>query len=320
MKQQCLNRLSKLLTINNVLEILQKAFDSQLDDFCLTCLYFVHNQMTRNGISFSNVIFNDRENQLTHNCFAFLVKYLLDTTENCDNNLLCFIKSWTFMDFKLNEKELNNENVRELLEELDLDETTVNAVVEMCSISAENSSQSFDRQFLKTFNRQYYKPVRPILVADEMDYLSFISFKRFVIIRELTLNSRLIPENLDIYDMLNTTYTESIFIEIFLKNNPKNVIYSQYCSVPDVNYNASFKIRFDRKLVLFPNYVYAIRFSFSEDAVGFEYPRCIFSLKENEDKPSVDNNPRSIVQFHEYFCEPIEFGSIIEGISYNLYT
>jgi hypothetical protein len=223
---------------------------------------------------------------------------------------------------KVSDKPASDDNIRDLLEELDFDESMVSSIVETFAIPLENplSNPDRDRQFLKRFSRQYYKPVKPLVIGVDQDYDTNISFKRFVILRELSVNSRLIPENLDIYDMLNQTYSENIFVEIFMKNNPKDVIYSQFTVITNVNYNAFFTIKFDKRIVLFPNYVYTIRFSFNEDAVGFEYPRCIFSLKENDDRPSVDNNPRSIVQFHEYYFEPLEFGSIIQGISYNLYT
>lgn len=315
-----MEKLSEILDNDNVLRILQKSFDNRLDDFCMSCIYYIHEQMTRNGVSFSNAIFNDEEYHLSHSCLTFLVKYLLDFS-GVNDVLLCFLKSWCLIECKLSDKITTDDNIRDLLEELDFDETIINSTVETFAIALESPANvNRDRQFLKTFTRHYYKPVKPLIVGVDMEYDSNVSFKRFVILRELNVNSRLIPENLDIYDMMNQTYTENIFVEIYLKNNPKDVIYSQFCTVSDVNYNAFFTIKFSSQIVFFPSYVYTIRFSFGEDAVGFEYPRCIFSLKENDDRPSIDNNPKSIVQFHEYFFEPLEFGSIIQGISYNLYS
>jgi BTB/POZ domain len=317
LRKQCLTKLTEQLNQSTVLPFIAKSFEMHLEDILVSCLYFIADSLEA-GKSFSNLLLNNENSHLSPRCFEFLIKNLLDYFGDRDD-VLCLIKSWTFMQCQVENEAISDESQAVTLSKLNLDEALVEKIVQLKSSFVDGMSKIL--KFPRSFHRVYYKPVRPFII--ERNQLSFdanISFQRFAIVNSLMVNSRLIPEQFDICDMSSQMYTENINVEIFDKAS-NNLLYNQRHTCDNVSFNAFFRISLNDSIILFPHHVYVIKITWSNDAIGFEYPRCIFSLLEkgNDGKVDVHKNPLSIVQFHEYnYCYNSPFGSIVQGISYDL--
>lgn len=319
MREQCLKKMTEYLNFNTIFMFLEKSFEMHLEDFLVSCLYFIADSLEA-GASFNNFLMNNENFHLPPRCFEFLVKNLLDYLGECDN-VLCLIKTWSLMQCQLKNLKLNDENQAVTLKELNLEDIVISKIVELKSVFVDPLSTKALVRISKSFHRDYYKPVRPLIVdKSELSFTANVSFKRFVIVNAVVVNSRLIPEQFDICEMNNQTYTENLVVELFEKASNK-LVYKQQHIVDHVNFNGFFHVKLKDSLVLFPHHVYAIKLSWSDEAIGFEYPSCIFSLMEKggEVKAKDNKSPQSIVQFHEYnYCYNSPFGSIIQGISYDL--
>lgn len=317
MRKQCLSKLNEFLNSNTILTVVEKSFQMHLEDFLVSCLYYIADSFDE-GTTFSNLILNNEKAHLTPRCFEFLVKNLLDYFGERDD-VLCLIKAWSFMQCQIDNLSVNEDTLVVTLKKLHLDDVLSDKIVKLKSSFINSSSTT--SKIAKSFHRVYYKPVRPLII--ERNQLSFdtnVSFKRFAIMNSLMVNSRMVPDQYDICDMSNQMYTENVNVEVFDKASNKS-LYNQHHTIDNVSFNAFFRVKLDDTMVLFPHHVYVIKISWSIDSIGFEYPRCIFSLMEKGSEVKVDSNknPLSIVQFHEYnYCYNSPFGSIVQGISYDL--
>lgn len=317
MRKQCLKKLTEQLNHDTILPFIAKSFDMHLEDILVSCLYFIADSLEA-GKNFSNLLLNNEHSHLSPRCFEFLIKNLLDYFGERDD-ILCLIKAWTFMQCQVESDTISDASQAVTLSKLNFDETLSEKIVQLKYSFVDPSSMTMG--IPRSFHRVYYKPVRPYII--ERNQSSFdvnISFKRFIIMNSLMINSRLIPEQYDICDMSSQTYTENVNVEIFDKASNKS-LYKQHHTCNNVSYNAFFRINFNDSMILFPHHVYVIKLTWSDEAIGFEYPRCIFSLLEKGSDLKVDSNknPLSVVQFHEYnYCYNSPFGSIVQGISYDL--
>lgn len=314
LRKQCVKKLSEFLNNSTVLDILGKSFDRHLEDFLVSCLYFIADALEA-GESYCNVIMNNEESHLSPQCFEFLIKNLLDYLGERDD-LLCLIKAWALVESQTEQTPFSDESQNSALSKLNIDNVLSEKIHQLKSSFAASSAVRVPR----SFHRVYYKPVRPLIISrHETAFDVNISFKRFVIVNSLMINSRLIPLECDISNA-NQTYTENLQVEIFEKASNQSV-YKQNHTIDNVSFNAFFQIKFNDSIVLFPSHVYVIKISWSEEAIGFEYPRCVFSLLEKgiEGKRDMKGMPLSIVQFHENgYSINLPFGSIVQGISYDL--
>lgn len=316
LRKKCVERLTELLNHETVFNVLGKSFEMHLEDFLLSAIYYIVDSMEA-GKSFNNVILSGRDWHLTSQSFEFLAKNLLDYLGERDD-VLCLIKSWGFLQCQIENLFPKRESLEIILNKLNIGDILVEKILDMKAAFA----SSVSTRIPKSFHRVYYKPVRPLIIENhQMNFDVNVSFKRFVVVDSLMINSRLIPEQYDICDMMNNqTYVEDLSVEIFDKNCDKS-FYKQHHIIENVAYNSFFKLKFNDKLILFPHCMYKIRLSWNLGAIGFEYPRCIYSLLEKggEEKLDVTKNPLSIVQFHEFnYCYNAPFGSIVQGISYDL--
>lgn len=319
MREQCLKKLREFLNRNTILTLLSKSFENHLEDFLVACLYFIADSLEA-GTGFSNLLLNNEKSHLSPRCCEFLVKNLLDYLGERDD-VLCLIKAWNFMQCQVENLPVGDEIQAVTLRKLNLDESLSGKIVQLKACFIEPTSSPSAMKITRNFHRVYYKPVRPLIIdRHEMSSDANISFKRFCVLNSLTVNSRLIPEQFDIYDMSNQTYTEDLNVEIFEKSSNES-IYKQHHTIENVSFNALFRINFDGTMLLIPHHVYVIKLAWNIEAIGFEYPRCIFSLMEkgSDVKADMNTSPLSIVQFHEYsYCYNSPFGSIVQGISYDL--
>lgn len=311
LRKKCVEKLSKILSRENLFKIFAKSYEIQLEDFIMSCMYFFVDTV-EGGLSLCNVMLSNNSDWLqSPGCFEFLVKNLLDYFGERED-VLVLIKAWSIY---------NTNHVLPLISSGSLDTITDKLNFDSHLALKINQLQAafFDvpsaARISKSFHRIYYKPIRPLII--EKNQLSFdvnISFKRFVIINHLMINSRLIPEQFDICDMSNQTYVENLETEIIDKSTNQS-IYKDHQVVENVGFNASFKIKFNNRMVLFPYHNYIFRFKWNDEAIGFEYPRAIYSLLEKGDKKF----PHGVVQFYEHnstYCLP--FGSIVQGIFYDV--
>lgn len=318
MRKQCIQKLTEQLNDETILSFIAKSFEKHLEDILVSCLYYIADSL-ETGKHFSNLILNNENLHLTSRCFEFLLKNLLDYFGERDD-VLCLVKAWSFTQLRVENMKISDETEAVVLRSLNLDENLREKIVQMKFSIADSSVKSF--RIPRSFHRVYYKPVRPLIIEpSQLSFNANLSFKRFVIVNSLMVNSRLIPEQYDICDMSSQTYVENIHVEIFDKNSNES-IYKQLHTISNVSYNAFFRINFTDSMILLPHHIYTIKLTWSIEAISFEYPRCIFSLLEkgSDGKVDANKNPLSgLVQFHEYdYCYNSPFGSIIQGISYDL--
>lgn len=313
MRKQCLKKLGDYLNRETILLFLGRSFEMHLEDFFVSCLSFIADSLEA-GKGFANLILNNEEYHLSSRCFEFLTKNLLDYFGDDRDDILCLIKAWSLMECQVEGLTFFDESQAVTLKKLNLDDSMSDKVLQMKSACMKSSSR-----IPRSFHRVYYKPVRPFIIErDRQSFEADISFKRFAVMKSLMVNSRFISDQFDSCD----NYTENIKVEVSEKARKSNPLFKQQLTIENVCFGAFFRINFDDTLVLFPHHVYTVKLTWNGEAIGFEYPRCIFSLLEQENQAKLDNdrNPFNIVEFHEsnYFSYSSNSGSIIHGISYDL--
>lgn len=304
LSMKCVSRLRQILSRDNVFRVFSKAFEYHLEDVLMACLYFFVDAI-ESSVSLCNVIINRNLNELTlPGCFEFLAKNLLDYLGD-RQEVLTLIKAWS-----LHHSTKASLDEKELVTTLNLDSLLTEKLIKMKAAYFDASSK-----VSKSFHRIYYKPVRPFIIEKSQNYCDVnISFKKFVIVKYFMLNSRLIPEQYDFCDVNNQSYDEKIEVNIFEKSS-NQVVFSNIYGIDNVSFNASFKVKISEKMILFPYHNYVVRFQWSDEAIGFEYPRVIFSLVEKIERCNKDQ--QSVVQFHEYNIN-FPFGSIVQGVFYDI--
>lgn len=270
-----------------------------LDDLCVLAVYFIHSAMVEE-ISLANDLFNNQKNHLSGLCFEFLMKNLLDAL-GLQDNLLCFLKTWCRVECKNTNRDYSDDSIKLVLAPFELDERTVHEICKISAVLLEKPQPSGGP--MKLFQRVYYKPVTPFIPRDLDDSFEIhLSFKSFLVLHSIFINSRLVPDFLDVHDTCNKTYQDKIVIEITEKESGR-ICYSELHEVTSY-YNSSTIIKFSKPLALFPQQNYRIKFKFGLESYQFEYPRCVYSLEKND------------VRFHEYWPD---FGSICNGIGFMKY-
>lgn len=323
LRKKCLEKLTELLNRDNIFKFLEKSFEFHLEDFLVSCLYFVVDEIEA-GTSFCNAILNnnkkinnsnDENSNLSSKCFEFLIKNLLDYFGDERDDILCLVKAWTIKQCHVGNTTISSESLAVNTKLLNFDASF--------EIKFNNFVAAFvdiSERVTKNFHRQYYKPVRPLILERNHSYFDVnLSFRRFISIKSLTINSRLTPEN--IHFVGNQTYIEKFNVEIFDKSSGKS-IYKELHTIDCVAFNESFKIKLNERMILFPYTLYKIRISWNVDetSLGSEYPRQMFSLMERDSDGKVDKygNPMNVIQFHEYNYCYISLGSIVQGICYDV--
>lgn len=295
---KCHAEINKEMKFGTVLEIAQKSFDYHLEDTIVNCLYFLANNI-EGGSSLLNEFLSFPLDSL---CFEFIIKNLLDYFPPA-SDVLGVIKSWIISQSRLDENKICDQ--RFLLESLRLNVETVEEVLNLkaCHFNVKNDKK------LKVFRRHYYKPVSPFVVepSQTMELSETISFKRFVNLKSLTVNSRYISE----VDVNTQSYSETVHLSLIeMKSNV--IVYEFDHVIENVIFNDIFQVNIQSPLILLPDHLYKMRIQWSNSSIGFEYPRSIFSSRENE----VNRKEVNIATFHE--SQYLSRGSIVHGISYEI--
>lgn len=294
LKKVCVARISKIINRDNAFTIFAKSFKYRVEDFIITCLYYFVNAL-ESGSTLCNSLILSSDEILQPECFEFLIKNLLDYIGEGEH-VLMLTKAW------LIHSNVQSSTSLHVLRKLSLDGKLTEKIDSMkCAFLHLNEISSVPRYF----HRIYYKSVRPFIIGhNPQNSINIsVSFRKFVIIKSLMLNSRLIPEKLDVCEAINQPYQEEIEIEIFDANSQSEILYKNRITVDNVFFNCSFKLNLCHNMVLFPHIKYAIKLKWNDEkAFGFEYPKAIYSMVEKD---------QSIVQFHEHT-------SIVQLIEYEI--
>lgn len=296
--EKCIEEISKEINFGRVLEIAQKSFDNHLEEIIINCLYFLAEHM-EGGSSLLNEFLTFPLDSL---CFEFIIKNLLDYFPPA-NDIVGVIKSWIISQSRLDEKKICNQ--RFLLDSLSLDVETCEKVLNLkaCHFNVKNE------KIFKVFRRHYYKPVSPYIVEpSQMFFQETISFKKFVILKSLLVNSRYISDS----DTNVSSYCENVNLSL-IEVESNSLVYERNHVIENVIFNDIFQLDLvNHPLILFPDHLYKMKISWLNESIGFEYPRSIFSTKENE----INRKQQIVATFHE--SQFLSRGSIVQGISYEI--
>ncbi|XP_055623112.1 BTB/POZ domain-containing protein 6 [Toxorhynchites rutilus septentrionalis] len=301
--KQCVNYFGNSINPNNVLPILDIAYSMNLEDIIFLCLCVLKHFLT-SGMSLSNIIL-ESSHHLSKNC----VDLILEDNYEVKDNIICMIRAWCITECEQNRLEISSDSLKTILQDIELPEKLKDTIVDCCFTSFQPFS-SPDKYNWTPVQRTHYKAVRPLIIGDEMSFEASISCNRFIVLKSISINSRLTPQ-LQPTDLRRDTYTENIAVEICSKfNNKVDPIYRKQHFICDVAFNNSLEIKLENHIVLFPDISYLIRLKWGPESLGYEYPRSILS--------SYGKSKQFRVNFSESIYLETE-GSILSGIICDLY-
>lgn len=320
LKKYCYNYLYHNIRYENLLPVLNEACNMNIDEIFYTCLYLLRDCL-KSGRNFGNYLLDNITNlSLSKRTFYMIVSELIDFDDDAErvsddndatvngetvvsDNIICFIYAWCLIqcnDMNLNIHEI--ENIRPIFCDLNLSEKFL---IQVLNKKLVISNLMNDKHLFKHYPRFHYKTLKPLVINfNEMEHNTILTTKKFIVIRSLYYNSRLIPssERID----TNRTYVEDFHIEISCNDN---VIYNKHHTLYKIEYISNIELILDDKLVLFPNCYYNIKFKWDSNCIGYEYPRNLFSpyIKKND----------NIISFNDitYLDMP---ASILNGIKYHI--
>ncbi|XP_053679552.1 uncharacterized protein LOC128730526 [Anopheles nili] len=300
--EKCVNYFGKNIKPNNVLKILDIAYSMNLDDIIYSCMCVLKHFFT-SGMSLSNIIL-ERNHHLSKNC----VDLILEDNYEVKDNIICMIRAWCITECEQNRLEVNTDSMKTVLQDIELPDTLKNTIVG-CSF-ANFTPIAGDKFGWIPVQRIHHKAVRPLIIGDEMEFETNISTNRFIVIKSLNINSRLLPQ-LKVSDVRQENYTEKLMVEISSKhNNERRNVYQKEHVICDVTFNDNLQVSLSEQIVFFPDVKYTVRLKWDSSSVGFEYPRSILS--------AYGKSKQLLVTFSEnmYFQNS---GSILNGVVCDLY-
>ncbi|XP_055596385.1 kelch-like protein 25 [Uranotaenia lowii] len=299
----CVNFFGNNIKPNNVLKILDIAYKMNLEDIIFSCLCVLKHFLT-SGMSLSNIIL-ESNHHLSKSC----VDLILEDNYEVKDNIICMLRAWCITECEQNRLEISSDTLKTVLQDIELSEKLKDTIVD-CSFTSFQPVATGDKYRWTPIQRIHYKAVRPLIIGDEMSFEASISCNRFIVLKSLTINSRLIPQ-LQPNDVRRDTYVENVTVEISSKfNNKVNPVYRKLHMICDAVFNSSLEIKLDNELVLFPDIAYVVRMKWGPESLGYEYPRGILS------------SYGKCKQFRVNFSENIYLetdGSILSGIICDLY-
>ncbi|XP_055530983.1 kelch-like protein 28 isoform X2 [Wyeomyia smithii] len=301
--KQCVNYFGKNIKPNNVLKILDIAYRMNLEDIIFSCLCVLKHFLS-SGMSLSNIIL-ESNHHLSKSC----VDLILEDNYEVKDNVICMIRAWCITECEQNRLEMNSDSLKTVLQDIELPDKLKDTIVD-CSFTNFQPVTTGEKYSWTPIQRIHYKAVRPLIIGDEMCFEAGISCNRFVVLKSLSINSRLTPQ-LKQNELRRDTYTENIAVEICSKfSNKIEPIFRKQHLICDVPFNINLEINLHNQIVLFPDIVYVVRLKWGPESLGYEYPRGILS------------SYGKCKQFRINFCESIYLeteGSILNGIICDLY-
>ncbi|XP_041782751.1 uncharacterized protein LOC121599200 isoform X1 [Anopheles merus] len=300
--EKCVNYFGKNIKPNNVLKILDIAYRMNLDDIIYSCMCVLKHFFS-SGMSLSNIIL-ERSHHLSKNC----VDLILEDNFEVKDNIICMIRAWCITECEQNRLEINSDSMKTVLQDIELPDTLKDTIVG-CSFTNFTPIAGDNTGWIPV-QRIHYKAVSPLIIGDEMDFEANISTNRFIVIKSLSLNSRLLPQ-LKVSEVRQETYTEKLTVEISSKHsNDRKKIYHKEHLICDVAFNDSLQLSLTEQIVFFPDVIYIIRIKWDPDSLGYEYPRSILSAYGKCKQLMVNFSENMYLQ---------NSGSLLNGIVCNLY-
>uniref|UniRef100_A0A182LVP1 BTB domain-containing protein n=1 Tax=Anopheles culicifacies TaxID=139723 RepID=A0A182LVP1_9DIPT len=300
--EKCVTYFGKNIKPNNVLKILDIAYRMNLDDIIYSCMCVLKHFFS-SGMSLSNIIL-ERNHHLSKNC----VDLILEDNFEVKDNIICMIRAWCITECEQNRLEINRDSMKTVLQDIELPDTLKDTIVG-CSFTNFTPIVG-DKSGWIPVQRIHYKAVRPLIIGDEMDFEANISTNRFIVIKSLNINSRLLPQ-LKVSDVRQETYTEKLTVEISAKySNDRQKIYQKEHLICDVAFNDSLQVSLTEQIVFFPDVMYIVRLKWDANSLGYEYPRSILS--------AYGKCKQLLVNFSENIYLQ-NSGSILNGIVCDLY-
>ncbi|XP_058457252.1 uncharacterized protein LOC131434516 [Malaya genurostris] len=301
--KQCVNFFGKNIKPNNVLKILDIAYNMNLEDIIFSCLCVLKHFLA-SGMSLSNIILES-----SHHMSKSCVDLILEDNYEVKDNMICMIRAWCIAECEQNRLEMCSDSLKAVLQGIELPDKLKDTIVD-CSFTSFQPVTSGEKNNWTPIQRIHYKAVRPLIIGDEMSFEASITCNRFIVLKSLCINSRLTPQ-LKQNEVWRDTYTENISVEICSKfNNKIEPIYKKQLFICDVAFNNNLEINLDNQIVLFPDIAYMVRLKWGPDSLGYEYPRSILS--------SFGKSKQFRVNFSENIYLETD-GSILTGIVCDLY-
>ncbi|XP_058176953.1 kelch-like protein 41a [Anopheles ziemanni] len=300
--QQCVSYFAQNITPHNVLKILDIAYRMNLDDIIYSCMC-VLKHFLNSGMSLSNIIL-ESNHHLSKSC----VDLILEDNYEVRDNIICMIRAWCITECEQNRLKVSRDSIKTVLQGIMLPDSLKDTIV---SCNYTNFTPITGDKFgWIPVQRIHYKAVRPLIIGDEMNFEANISTNRFIVIKSLNINSRMLPQ-LNVTDVRQDTYTEQLTVEISTKcNKTRQKIYQKDHRICDVAFNGTLLVSLDEQIVLFPDIVYIVRLKWGADSLGYEYPRSILS--------PYGKNKQLLINFGENIYLQ-NWGSILNGIVCDLY-
>ncbi|XP_035793052.1 uncharacterized protein LOC118467104 [Anopheles albimanus] len=300
--KRCVNYFGKNIKPNNVLKILDIAYRMNLDDIIYSCMCVLRHFLS-SGMSLSNIIL-ESNHHLSKDC----VDLILEDNYEVKDNIICLVRAWCITECEQNRLEISRDSIKTVLQDIELPDSLKDTIVG-CSYTNFKPIAG-DKCGWIPIQRIHYKAVRPLIVGDEMEYEASISSNRFIVLKSLCMNSRLLPQ-LNVFDVRQETYTEKLAVEISTKcSNNRQTIYQKEHVICDVAFNGSLQVSLSELIVLFPDVIYLVRLKWDASSLGYEYPRSILSAYGKCKQLLVNFNENVYLQTS---------GSILNGIVCDLY-
>ncbi|XP_058832646.1 actin-binding protein IPP-like isoform X2 [Topomyia yanbarensis] len=225
--KQCVNFFGKNIKPNNVLKILDIAYNMNLEDIIFSCLCVLKHFLST-GMSLSNIILES-----THHMSKSCVDLILEDNYEVKDNMICMIRAWCITECEQHRLEMSSDSLKTVLQGIELPDKLKDTIVD-CSFTSFQPVANGENNNWTPIQRIQYKAVRPLIIGDEMSFEASIACDRFIVLKSLCINSRLTPQ-LKPNELRRDTYTENISVEIYSKfNNRIEPIYRKQVFICDI--------------------------------------------------------------------------------------
>lgn len=297
--EKCQEQIKTSLRYDNILQAMDTAIYLNLKPLLNICLNFF-TLCCLNSCQFSNIILQS-ETQISKECLNLILRINI---KGQNINLITLVKEWCKNECKSIGLDWNNQNhIQMILEGLKIPDEILNDVLNMNSLSISDNSYSSSRFSWTICQRTYYKAVRPFVIGDEIEFLTNINSDRFIMLKSLILNSRMMP----CIKNCPAIYTENFYLEISSENQ---IIHRQKYIIFNVEYNSNVDVIFDKSVILSPDVLFSIKILWDDNGIGSEYPRSILSCCEKTNLCEINFDRGSDGHFLQ------QQGSILNGIKY----
>jgi hypothetical protein len=218
------------------------------------------------------------------------------------------LRAWYQVECQTNKVELCDKSMQLLMATFSLTPNFQYNVLDKLCLVPQRLMSCYDWTICQ---RVYYRAVRPLVVADEMEFNTQMTVSRFIVLKSLYINTRLVaPDIIDRRSPVANTYTERILLEIL---SDDRLLYSNKHTVFSVEYNSNIEIQLLNNLILFPKVNYNIRIRWNWDEMGIQYPRSILA-------PNAKFRKTNIAFDETMFASKQMQGSILNGLVCALYN